>query len=494
MQRINRSNINTTIYPERIVQVGEGNFLRAFFDWMVHRMNQSIGYNTGVVIIKPRPGTGKIKALREQDGLFTVRLTAMGADGPSASNEVIDCVTRAISPYDDHDQFMALAENPDLTLLVSNTTEAGITFDDGDLRSDSPPSSFPGKLTKLLHARFVHFKGAADKGLVILPLELIPDNGSTLKKIVTKHALNWNLGTDFIEWLDTACCFSNSLVDRIVTGFPDDTIEELQEQLGYEDDLLVEGEQFHLWAIEDDPRVREAFPAHSASLNVIFTNDLDSFRTRKVRILNGAHTAMTVIGLCMGIETVREAIEDPVLGAFIDRMIFEEVVPTLGTDEELRSYASDILHRFRNPYIRHLLSDISLNSTAKYTTRIHPSLTESERTTGNLPFCCTLALAAVIRLYKGQMRGVETPLKDDQAKIDRIQSMWQQVDMGAMDIGAFTEKLLGDNEIWGADLSSVPGLTISVAALVAKLNTDDPATTLQSLIQQKFHSYEINTK
>lgn len=481
MQRLNRNIVESRTYPERILQIGEGNFLRAFVDWMVHRMNRNtaVDYNSGVTIIQPID-RGLIDTLNEQDGLFTVRLTAMKDGKPSVTYDVVDCVGNAINPYSSYSDFISCAFNPDLKLIVSNTTEAGIAFDEKDKFDDEPPSSYPGKLTVFLFKRFEHFKGDAEKGLVVLPVELIENNASTLEEIILRYARLWDLGASFMGWVDAHCVFCNTLVDRIVTGYPSENIDAIQNELGYEDQLVVEGEQFHLWAIDDHPRAREVFPADQAGLNVVYTDDLPYYRRRKVRILNGAHTSMTVIGLTAGIETVRSAIEHEVMGRFLEKMVYREIVPTLGDSDELRDYAGEIINRFRNPFIKHFLSAISLNSVSKYKARILPTVLDHQQTHGELPQGLVLAMAALIRLYKGQLRGAEVELRDDPEVIEAIQDAWKGANNNPESV---VRAVLSNEDFWGQDLNLVPDYTALVTQFLEQIMDEDPTSGLMNILK-----------
>ena len=461
------------------MQIGEGNFLRAFVDWMIFKMNNSVGYDSGVTVVQPID-MGRIAQLNEQDGLFTVRLTAMKDGVPDVSYDVVDCVREGVNPYADYHGFLAISNNPDLKLIVSNTTEAGIAFDPENKYTDEPPSSYPGKLTVFLHKRFETFNGAPEKGMVVLPVELIENNGKTLREIILKYTDLWNLGEQFASWVRDHCVFCNTLVDRIVTGYPKDQIEEIQAELGYEDQLIVEGEQFHLWAIDDEPRAREVFPADNAGLNVVFTDDLPYYRRRKVRVLNGAHTSITVIGLTAGIPTVREAIEHDIMGSFIERVVYNEIVPTLGNSDELKEYAGEILNRFRNPYIKHFLADISLNSVSKYKARILPTVLDYQREFGQLPGGLVLALAALIRYYKGELRGEAVGLRDDPEAIAFIKEAWASA---KGDVAAVVDQVLSAEHFWGQDLTQVDGLAEKTASYLEEINSDDPSEALMKLLR-----------
>ena len=357
---------NSKNYPEKILQFGEGNFLRAFVEWIVNKMNKKADFNTGVVIAQPIEN-GLADLINDQDGLYHVQLKGIKNGLAIKENELIDCLTRALNPYTEYDKYLEVIDNPELRFVISNTTEAGISWNSSDTLEQTPQNSFPGKMTSLLYHRYKTFNGNTSKGLIIICCELIDRNADFLKKYVLQHARNWNLDEGFFTWLEEACTFCNTLVDRIVPGFPKDNIAEVQKELGYKDQLVTVGEYFHLWVIEAPQWVKHEFPADKAGLEVKFVDDMTAFREQKVRILNGAHTGSFAVSLLYGIETVRESIEHDVLGKFMNKMIYDEVLATInGEQEDLKNFAKKILERFYNPYIRHEWKSIALNSLSKW--------------------------------------------------------------------------------------------------------------------------------
>jgi tagaturonate reductase len=458
LKTLSRSTFPTSSYPERVIQFGEGNFLRAFADWMIQEMNKKAGFDSGVVVIQPI-AHGLTKKLSEQDGLYTLYLNGIKNGKPVSEHQIIDCIQRAINPYEDHPEYLANAENPDLRFAISNTTEAGIAYHKDDLLGDAPQKSYPGKLTALLYRRYQVFEGASDKGLIVLPCELIDRNGDNLKKIILQYAVKWELGREFIRWINDDNIFCNTLVDRIVPGYPKDKIESITKQLGYRDDLIVEGEQFHLWVIEGPAEVKAEFPAEQCGLNVIFTNNMEPYRTRKVRILNGAHTAMVPVGYLYGIKKVRESLEDKVVGAFIKNAIFNEICPTLDLPEtELVQFSNEVLDRFKNPYLEHALLSISLNSISKYKTRVLPSVLEYIKRKHTLPKCLLFSLAALIAFYKGERNGELIELADDQRVLDFFKSQWIGVDGSKESITRIVNAVLSNLNLWDQDLTRIDGL------------------------------------
>lgn len=454
MNLLNRTNTPTNLHTERIIQFGEGNFLRAFANWMIHEMNKQANFDGGVVAIQPI-NQGLIKMLNDQDGLYTLYLNGIKNGEAISEHEIIDCIQRGINPYEHYSAYLALADNPDLRFVISNTTEAGIAYNENDRLNDTPPNSFPGKLTALLHKRFQYFNGASDKGLIIIPCELIDRNGDNLKRIILQYAEDWGLGDEFVEWINEDNIFCNTLVDRIVPGYPREKIDAITQELGYKDNLVVEGEQFHLWVIEGPETVKEEIPAEVCGLNIVFTDNMEPYRTRKVRILNGAHTSLVPVGYLYGIDKVRESLEDPVVGNFLKEAIFEEICPTLDLpDEELKQFSNDVIDRFRNPYLEHALISISLNSTSKYKTRVLPSVLEYIKRKKALPKRLLFSLAALIAFYKGERNGEAIPLKDDASALEFFKAQW-----ATNNVPAIVKATLQNTDFWGEDLTKYDGLT-----------------------------------
>jgi tagaturonate reductase len=442
---------------ERILQFGEGNFLRAFVDWIVFEMNEKGLFDGSAVVVQPIE-SGLISILNDQNGLYTLYTNGI-VDGKAISTpQLIDTISRGINPYDNFNEYLETSHNPDMRFVVSNTTEAGIEYVPTDKLSDAPPSSYPGKLTVWLYERYKHFNGEQDKGMIIIPCELIEKNGGKLKEVILTLANDWELEEDFINWVNNANSFCSTLVDRIVPGYPKDRAEELNAQLGYDDKLIVEGEQFHLWVIEGEKWIENEFPASKAGLNVLFVDDLTPYRTRKVRILNGAHTTMVPVSLLYGIETVRETVEHEVMGKFVEKAIFDEIIPTLDlSKEELNYFANAVLDRFKNPYIKHYLMSISLNSNPKFKTRVLPSLLTYKERKNELPSKLVFALAATIRLYKGDINGTSIQLKDNQSILDMYKELWDNC-QSEEDLKNMVSTVLSRKDIWEMDLNEVEGL------------------------------------
>lgn len=478
MEYLNRKIHDSSTHPESILQFGAGNFLRGFVDYFIQEMNEIISFNAGVVVVKPT-SSGNYNQLIKQEGLYTLFLKGIKNGKAVSEHKVIDCIQRCVNPYDNYDHYLGIAQNPELRFIFSNTTEAGIVYCAADKLADTPQNSFPGKLTALLYKRFKHFGGASDKGLILIPCELIDRNGDNLKKIILQFAEDWNLGEAFVQWINEDNIFCNTLVDRIVTGYPRDKIDSITEALGYKDNLVVEGEQFHLWVIEGPKSVKEEFPAAVCGLNVVFTNNIEPYRTRKVRILNGAHTTLVPVGYLYDIDKVCESLEDPVVGAFLKDAIFEEICPTLDlSDKELKQFSSDVLDRFRNPYLEHALMSISLNSISKYKARVLPSVLEFIVRKNALPKRLLFALAALIVFYKGVRNGEHIALKDDQKVLDFFAEQWASNDSGTV-----VKNVLANIDFWGCDLTEIKGIQELVAINLENILTQGMNEALISLAQ-----------
>lgn len=478
MKQLNRTNIQANKYPERIIQFGEGNFLRAFVDWIIYNMNQKAEFNSSVVIVQPLEN-GMVNMLNEQDGLYHVNLQGLQNGKEVDSIQLIDVVSRGLNPYTQYDEFLKLAENPDMRFVISNTTEAGIAFDPSCKLEDAPAKSYPGKLTQLLFHRFKFFNGAMDKGLIILPCELIFDNGKVLKKCIDQYIELWNLGEDFKHWFDTACGVYCTLVDRIVPGYPRDTIGQILDQIGLDDKLVVKGEIFHLWVIEAPETVEKEFPADRAGLNVLFVPSEKPYHDRKVTLLNGPHTVLSPVGYLAELNTVKECCEDPVIGQFVKKVMYDELLETLDLPkEELIQFADAVMERFRNPFVKHFVTSIMLNSFPKFKTRDLPGLKIFLERKGELPSGLVLGLAGIITYYKGGKRGNdEIVLKDDQEIIDLLKNLW--ADGSPIDVA---KGVLGAEFIWGEDLNLIPGLTERLSEYLQMIQDKGMNETVKSIL------------
>lgn len=442
--------------PEKVLCIGEGNFLRAFACFLLDVMNEKGVYNGNIVMCQPIKD-GKCDIINAQNGLYTaIERTAQNGKEIERTR-VIKSVSRCVNPYRDFEEFIKIGRSPDLDIIISNTTEAGIAFDGKDKFTDTPQSSYPAKLTRLLYERFCAFKTYG--GVLILPVELIDSNGTKLKECVKEYIRLWNLSDEFEAWLDTECCFANTLVDRIVSGFPKDDAKRLFERLGYEDKLLVAAEPFFFWAIEAPKEKAKAFPAPKSGLDVIFTNDIKPYKTRKVRILNGAHTLSVLAAFLSGHNTVFEMMSDGVFVAFIENTLKEEIIPFINLpDDEKNAFAKAVTERFKNPFLGHRLIDISLNSVSKYKARCLPSVLDYAKEKGFAPSNLSFSLAALLKFYDGKwengefaaLRNGETyRISDDIKVLEFIEK-------------ADINTILSNKDLWGMDLTSIPEFAIKV--------------------------------
>jgi tagaturonate reductase len=465
--------------PEKILQFGEGNFLRAFVDWQIDIVNEKTDFNGNVVVVQPlEQGMGD--TINEQRGLYTTVLRGVQNGGTVEEFRPVRSVARCINPYSRFDEYLDCAENPDLRFVVSNTTEAGIAYNAEDRISDSPPHSFPGKVTVFLFRRFEHFRGDPSKGLVFIPCELIDKNGDKLKEIVKRYAREWNLGDDFSAWLNS-CDFCNSLVDRIVTGYPREEASTICEKLGYEDKLLVAAEIFHLWVIECEKDHSVELPLVKAGLNVVWTKDMSFYRTRKVRILNGAHTSSVLAAYLYGLDTVEQCIKEPLIYKMMQKVIFEEIIPSMEGDAgKLTQYANAVLERFANPYIKHFILSIAMNSVSKFKTRILPSLTGYIAKTGRPPAALSFSLAALIAFYQGKnlagremtgaRDGAAYSIQDDEDVLKRFAGLYSETPgNGVEKARTITRAVLGSVDWWGEDLLAYTGLEDAVSGCLAAI-------------------------
>ena len=414
---------------ETVMQFGEGGFLRAFIDYFFHKMNVQGVYDGKVVIIQPIE-KGMVDMLNAQDCKYNLFLR--GVDNGQVVNErtYIESVSRAINPYTDFDSYMALAENPDLRVIISNTTEAGIEYLGTEKLTDRPAKSYPAKLTQFLYKRFQ----TGLKGFILLPCELTDHNADLLRECVNKYAKLWELGEDFEKWLKKENTFCNTLVDRIVTGYPRDEVEELTKQIGYKDNMIDTGEIFHLWVIEG--HFEEELPFNKAGINVVWTDNVDPYKKRKVRILNGAHTSMVLGAYLYGLETVGECLKDETVCAFLKKCIFEEIVPTLGNTETDIKFGEAVLERFSNPFIKHMLLSIALNSVSKFQVRVLPTILEYKEQNGVYPPALTFSMAALIAFYR-------TDKSNDVPEVMEFMK------------GASVEEILKKEEYWQSDLTDM---------------------------------------
>ena len=485
MKTLNKNIAQKVERPIKIVQFGEGNFLRGFVDYMVDVANEKGYFDGNIAIVKPIPH-GSLESFHNQDCNYTVLLRGQENGEKQVIKRIVTSVSEAVEPFSEYDRYVELAKLDSLRFIVSNTTEAGIVYDDSDRYELNPPKTYPGKLTKFLHDRFKHFNGDSRKGLVILPVELIDDNGVHLKDAVLKLSNLWGLGEDFIAWLNEACIFGSTLVDRIVTGFPKDEADELWNEFGYRDELLVTGEPFALWVIETDKPIEDELPLHKAGLQVVFTDNHKPYKQRKVRILNGAHTSFSLASYLAGNDYVGESMKDEDISSYIRKTIFDEIIPTINLPmEDLVAFADAVKDRFENPFIKHALLSISLNSVSKWRARCLPSLLDYVDKFSKLPNRLTFSLAALLQFYTGTEvgdgvlvghRGDNTyEVKDNQEILEFFAAK------STGDIEQFVTECLASESFWGQDLTKVAGLKDTVLGYLKDIRAIGIRETIKKL-------------
>lgn len=414
---------------ETVLQFGTGNFLRGFADYFIDALNKQGLYDGKIVVVSPT-NSKAVEKINAQKGRYNLILRGIENGEEISSINEINSISCAVNPYADFDGFLSLAKNPDLHFIVSNTTEAGIFFDDTCKITDKPADSFPAKLTQFLYKRYKNNLN----GFVILACELIDNNGKELEKCVLKYAEKWELGKDFITWIKSENTFCNTLVDRIVTGYPKDEAEQIFDEIGYRDYLLDTAEPYHLWVIEGD--FEDELPFQKAGFNVIWTDNVAPYKKMKVRILNGSHTSLVFPSLLCGVETVGESLKDEQLNAFLNTCLFDYILPMLDNTDEIKSFANAVLERFSNPYIRHLWKSISLNSVSKFTARVLPTVNDYIDKKNLMPKPLVFSLACLIEYYKAN------EVTDSEYAVDYIKNN---------DI----KSILSNTDLWGQDLSGM---------------------------------------
>ncbi len=455
MERLKR-NVPCTL-TERVLQFGEGNFLRGFADWMIDKLNKENGGDYGVVLVQPID-KGLVDTINEQDGLYSLYLRGLQNGERVEETRVVECITRGINPFKDTNDFFECAKNPDLRFIISNTTEAGIEYKPNQSADDFADATFPGRLAMFMKRRF----DSGLPGFILFPCELIDKNGDNLKECILKYSRDWRYGADFERWLNEENHFTNTLVDRIVTGYPRDTAKEMEDNFGYLDSVIDTAEIFHLWVIEGDKALADEIPFHKIGLNVLWTDDVTPYKKRKVRILNGAHTMMVPAAYLAGLETVGEAMEDELVFKYMNQGLFEEIIPTLDLPkDELERFANDVTERFRNPFIKHYLLSIALNSVSKFKVRVLPSLTQYVKKYGEEPKKLVFSLAALIAFYR-------TDAANDDASVKEFMKTSPPAE------------ILAKTEYWGEDLSY---LLPSVEKHLSKIDKDGIRAAMEAVTE-----------
>lgn len=427
MKKLNRKKAHLTDHrPERILQFGGGNFLRGFVDWMIDVLNKENIFNGSVVVVKPT-ASGDYDDLKVQDGLFHVILDGIKNGEFISRIDLVESVSRTIHPYKNWSEYLATARDSGFRYIVSNTTEAGIAFSEEDLFDNNPPGEFPAKLTRWLYERYQYFSGSVNRGCLILPCELIEQNGDALREAVLQYANYWNLDRKFQEWVMKSNYFYNTLVDRIVSGYPDARADEIKKSIGYDDALLVAGEYYHSWVISGDPIIQKELRFSETDLNVQFVDNISDYRELKVRILNGAHTSLVPVGYLAGYRTVDGCMKNDSLVQFLQNLLKEEVKLTLDflPAGEVDEFIKTVIDRFKNPVLAHRLQDISLNSFAKFKARLLPTIKDYIVKSGDIPRHIAFALACLILFYHGEFQGEKIPLNDETRNIDFARETWK---------------------------------------------------------------------
>ncbi|QAS52187.1 tagaturonate reductase [Halobacillus litoralis] len=455
LQSINPSNktlINKEL-PERAIQFGEGNFLRAYLNWMLEKMNQRNLFNGRTVAIQPTPHGKVVPKLQAQNHLYTTILQGVENGEEVQEVEVNSTISRSINPYESWEELLELAESDSIEFIFSNTTEAGLVYTKEEFPRTASPLSYPGKLTALLHRRFIHEEGA--RGFTIIPCELVEDNGDLLKSIVLRIAEDWSLSEDFKKWIESHNTFCNTLVDRIVPGYPKENAGEWERKLGYEDVLMAVGEPFHLFVVEADEPLEERLPFQTAGLNVKWA-EVKPYRDLKVSLLNAPHTLLFPVGFLAGLQTVKEVMGDEIISSYVRNILYNEILPGLSFEKsEKQGFADAVIERFQNPFVKHRLADLGLNAVQKWKSRVFPLLPKD----GTIPESMTLSIASLLHYYRpnivhdgyfmGLHEGSEYKVRDDQVVLDAFIDFWQKDEQGREEIS----RLLSDKRIWGRDLS-----------------------------------------
>lgn len=465
--------------PERVLQFGEGNFLRAFADYWFDMANEKAGWNGKCVLVQPI-AQGLTQLINRQEGLYTLYLRGRQNGEKVDAKRVVSSVSRCLNPYEkqDYDAMMDVAAGEALEYIVSNTTEAGIVYDPSCRLEDCPPASFPAKLTQVL----LHRWRAGRPGVVVLSCELIDNNGKELLRCVNQYIKQWGLEEGFARWVNGDCTFCSTLVDRIVPGRIRDAAEaaRLEDENGYRDALIDVGEVFGVWNIEGPEWLAEKLPFRAAGLNCPVVPDVTPYKKRKVRILNGAHTGFVLGAYLAGYDIVRDCMQDDVILGFMNRMLHEEVIPTLPLDrQDLEAFAAAVQDRFDNPFINHELMSITLNSTSKWRARNMPSLLEYAQTAGKLPPCLAMSFAAYIAFYSSDIqalteqglvcrrpKGNEYTVSDDRWVLEFYYSR-----RGVSD-ETLVHDVMTNEKMWGQDLTLVPGFEQAAAENLRRIRTE----------------------
>lgn len=480
---------STKEMPVKILQYGEGNFLRAFVDYMVDKLNAADIFNGSIAIIQPIE-KGMVDMIKEQDGLYTCIARGLEDGREVVEKRIITSVSDFVNPFTDYDHYINYAKDPNVRFVVSNTTEAGICYEKCDFNV-VPQKTFPAKVTAFLYERFKAFGNDTTKGLVFMPCELIDNNGEHLEKYVIKHAKDWDLGDDFISWLKESNYFCSTLVDRIVTGYPKDEMEQITNELGYIDNLVVTSEIFHCWVIEGPEFLGEELPFDKVGLNVIWTEDAKPYKLRKVRILNGAHTSSVLAGYLSGIDIVKDLVDNETFNSYINQTLNEEVMPVLPLAKaDVAGFANSVSDRFANPFIKHYLLSISLNSVSKYKARVLPTILEYVEKEGKLPEKLVFSFAGLIKFYQGSIiedgvligsRGSETYEISDNIEYLEV---FKDLTINYTDAKTYVTAICAHEEMWGLDLNTIEGFNDLVTSYLEQMEKDGIENTVKAIVSK----------
>ena len=470
---------------EKVMQFGEGNFLRAFVDDFIDIANEKAGSNGKVAMVQPI-AQGLTDLINCQQGLYTLYLRGSEKGRKVDDKRVISCVSRCINPYCDWDKVLELARSEALEIIVSNTTEAGIVYDAGSAFDQTPPASFPAKLTRVLYERYA----AGRKGVVVLSCELIDNNGRELLRCVNRHIDDWGLGGGFRSWVNGENVFCSTLVDRIVPGRIRDPLEvaALEAANGYADPLTDVGECFGIWVIEGPDGLEDRLPFKAAGVPVMVVPDVTPYKKRKVRILNGAHTGFVLGAYLAGYDIMRDCMHDEVILGFMNRMLYDEVIPTLPLDkEDCKNFAAAVQDRFNNPFVNHELLSIALNSTSKWRARNLPTLLDYVRANGALPPCLTTSFAACLAIYSSDVqaltdaglvcrrpKGNTYTVQDDRWVLEFYYAHRDDTD------AALAHAVMTHQEMWGEDLTAIPGFEAEVVRILGQIRADGAKSAFQA--------------
>lgn len=431
MEVLSSKIFNKNKRPIKVLQFGEGNFLRAFIDWFIQELNDKADFNGDVCVVQPLQ-FGRVEELKKQDGLYTLLLEGIQNGEIVRNKQIIDCLGDFINPYTEWDKYLEYAASADLKVIISNTTEAGIAYDSSDIDETKTSPTFPGKLLTFLKKRY-DILGDKGSGLYILPCELIDYNGDTLKEYLNLLAKDRKYDEGFIFWLNNANKFYNTLVDRIVPGYPKDQIATLQMEDNFVDNNVVKGEVFHLWVIEGDSSIKNILPIDKTNLNILVTDNVKPYKERKVKILNGSHTCMVPVAYQYGVRAVNEMMQDDYLKQWLYAFLKEEVWPTIDMPlEEKNKFTNDVMERFLNPTIYHELLTISLNSMTKYKTRVLPSAIAYYEKTNNLPKHSLFSLASLFVMYSLRKDDGSSLVNDNPEFVEMWQRLWNTNDIDAL--------------------------------------------------------------